>query len=42
MTGGDTGCQASGSLNGVTALDDIFKSIQIGLTGARLLPNETP
>ena len=42
MTGGDTGCQASGPLNGVTALDDIFKSIQIGLTGARLLPNETP
>ena len=42
MTGGDTGCQASGALNGVTALDDIFQSIQIGLTGSRLLPNETP
>jgi Flp pilus assembly protein TadG len=42
MTGGDAGCQASGAQNGVTALDDIFKSIQIGLAGARLIPNDTP
>jgi hypothetical protein len=42
MTGGDAGCQASGAQNGVTALDDIFKSIQVGLTGARLIPNDTP
>jgi Flp pilus assembly protein TadG len=40
--GGDTGCQADGAQQGVTALNDIFKSIQIGLTGARLIPNDTP
>ena len=39
---GDAGCSASGPLYEVTSLDSIFKSILVNLTGARLIPNNTP
>ncbi len=40
--GGDAGCSASGPLYEVVSLDSIFKSILVNLTGARLIPNDTP
>lgn len=40
--GGDTGCQAAGAAFGVADLGDIFKSIEYGLLGARLIPNNVP
>ncbi|HEY1501539.1 MAG TPA: pilus assembly protein TadG-related protein [Acidobacteriaceae bacterium] len=40
--GGDSGCQAADQNNTITSLNNIFKSILVNLTGARLIPNGTP
>jgi Flp pilus assembly protein TadG len=42
VTGGDSGCQAGDQNNTTTSLNNIFKSILVNLTAARLIPNETP
>ena len=39
LPGSDTGCQASGSSNTITSLNDIFKTITYDLTAVRLIPN---
>ncbi len=40
--GGDSGCQAPDQNNTVTSLNNIFNSILVNLTAARLIPNDTP
>jgi hypothetical protein len=40
-TGGDTGCTASSSNSGITAISDIYSAIASKLSGARLIPNST-
>ncbi|MGA7525401.1 MAG: pilus assembly protein TadG-related protein [Acidobacteriaceae bacterium] len=40
-TGGDSGCQASDSNSGITAINSIYKAIAEDLSGARLIPNGT-
>lgn len=42
LAGSDTGCQAANANNTITSLNNIFKSILQNLTGARLIPNNTP
>ena len=42
LPGSDTGCQAADANNTITSLNNIFKSILVDLTGARLIPNGTP
>jgi Flp pilus assembly protein TadG len=42
LPGSDTGCQAADQNNTITSLNNIFKSILVDLTGARLIPNGTP
>lgn len=39
--GGDASCQASGAAQQTTSLNNIFQSILVNLTGARLIPNDT-
>lgn len=39
--GANSGCQASSSNSGVTAINEIFNFITADLTGARLIPNTT-
>ncbi len=40
--GGGSPCQASGNNSGTTAIADIYSKIAAQLTGARLIPNNTP
>ena len=40
--GGNSGCVASGANSGTTAIADIYKQIAADLSGARLIPNNTP
>ncbi|MGA8530338.1 MAG: pilus assembly protein TadG-related protein [Acidobacteriaceae bacterium] len=40
--GGGSPCTASGSNSGTTAIADIYSKIAAQLTGARLIPNNTP
>ncbi|HEX4311045.1 MAG TPA: pilus assembly protein TadG-related protein [Acidobacteriaceae bacterium] len=42
LPGSDSGCQAADQNNTITSLNNIFKSILVNLTGARLIPNGTP